>query len=117
MIINIAYLLILFIYLFLLFLGLCEQEQQSRKEKPIQVLENQKLQRCRFLSIQALDADEAGQVDIAVDLYMQAVQLSLDVVSFFFCSEYLAASKINFMKLCIKFRLAYIYFKLIFKFL
>lgn len=39
------------------------------------------LQRCRFLFSQALDADEADLKDEAVELYTQAVELSIKAVS------------------------------------
>lgn len=41
----------------------------------------QQLQRCRFLFSQALDADEADLKDEAVELYTQAVELSIKAVS------------------------------------
>ena len=45
--------------------------------------QNQKtLQKCKFLFCQALDEDEAGNTDEAVELYSQAVQLALDAVSY-----------------------------------
>lgn len=41
----------------------------------------QQLQRCRFLFGQALDADEAELKEEAIELYAQAVELSLKAVS------------------------------------
>jgi HEPN domain-containing protein len=39
------------------------------------------LQQCHFLFHQALDADEAGNKDEAVELYTQAVELGIRTVS------------------------------------
>lgn len=40
----------------------------------------QQLQRCRFLLSQALDADEDGLKKEAIELYTQAVELSMKAV-------------------------------------
>lgn len=40
-----------------------------------------RLKRCKFLLKQALDMDESGRKDLAIDAYMQAIELSLKVVS------------------------------------
>ncbi|KAK3914813.1 Calpain-7 [Frankliniella fusca] len=53
------------------------QLQGSRCNKS-QSEDTQQLQRCRFLLSQALDADEAGLKDDAVELYTQAVELSIE---------------------------------------
>lgn len=39
------------------------------------------LQKCYFLMQQALDADEANLKDLALQLYTQAVELAVSVVS------------------------------------
>lgn len=50
------------------------------------------VQRCNFLFAQALDADEQGHKEIAVDLYSQTAEFALTAVSkiyiiFFFLIE------------------------------
>jgi len=42
---------------------------------------HKQLQQCHFLFHQALDADEAGNKDEAVELYTQAVELGIRTVS------------------------------------
>jgi hypothetical protein len=42
---------------------------------------HKQLQQCHFLFHQALDADEAGNKDEAVELYTQAVELGIRAVS------------------------------------
>lgn len=39
-----------------------------------------RLKQCKYLLKQALDIDEAGKEDLAIDSYMQAIELSLKVV-------------------------------------
>ncbi|XP_039286093.1 calpain-7 [Nilaparvata lugens] len=55
-------------------LRLCEMTKNSQLADQ---RDQQSLRRCRFLSSQALDADEAGQKELALQLYLQAVELSL----------------------------------------
>lgn len=40
-----------------------------------------RLKQCKYLLKQALDIDESGKEDLAVDMYMQAIELSLKVVN------------------------------------
>lgn len=40
-----------------------------------------RLKRCKYLLKQALDIDESGKEDLAIDTYMQAIELSLKVVN------------------------------------
>jgi hypothetical protein len=47
----------------------------------VQTESQKQLQQCRFLLCQALDADEAGNKDEAVELYTQAVDLGIRAVS------------------------------------
>lgn len=42
-----------------------------------------RLKRCKFLLKQALDIDESGKEDLAIDIYMQAIELSLKVVNIY----------------------------------
>lgn len=39
-----------------------------------------RLKQCKYLLKQALDIDESGKEDLAIDTYMQAIELSLKVV-------------------------------------
>lgn len=55
-----------------------KQRQENHQPVVVQSPEQLKLQRCHFLLSQALDADEAGHKDVAVDLYTKAVELSLN---------------------------------------
>lgn len=40
-----------------------------------------RLKQCKYLLKQALDVDESGKKDLAIDIYMQAIELSLKVVN------------------------------------
>lgn len=40
-----------------------------------------RLKQCKYLLKQALDIDESGKEDLAIDMYMQAIELSLKVVN------------------------------------
>lgn len=40
-----------------------------------------RLKQCKYLLKQALDIDEAGKEDLAIDFYTQAIELSLKVVN------------------------------------
>lgn len=55
-----------------------KQRRETHQPVIVQSPEQLKLQRCHFLLSQALDADEAGHKDVAVDLYTKAVELSLN---------------------------------------
>lgn len=55
-----------------------EAQLQAMSRSTSQSEDLQHLQRCRFLLNQALDADEAGLKDDAVELYTQAVELSIE---------------------------------------
>lgn len=39
-----------------------------------------RLKQCKYLLKQALDIDESGKEDLAIDTYMQAIELALKVV-------------------------------------
>ncbi|XP_015603072.1 calpain-7 isoform X2 [Cephus cinctus] len=52
-------------------------EEEERKCKSVNLKETE-LQRCKFLMSQALDADEAGCKDIAINLYTDAAELGLN---------------------------------------
>lgn len=39
-----------------------------------------RLKQCKYLLKQALDIDESGREDLAIDTYTQAIELSLKVV-------------------------------------
>jgi len=39
-----------------------------------------RLKQCKYLLKQALDIDESGKEDLAIDTYTQAIELSLKVV-------------------------------------
>lgn len=52
---------------------LIERAQQEHSERI--------MQKCYFLMQQALDADEANLTDLALQLYTQAVELAVSVVS------------------------------------
>lgn len=41
-----------------------------------------RLKRCKYLLKQALDIDESGQEDLAIDTYMKAIELSLKMVNY-----------------------------------
>ncbi|KAL0268630.1 UNVERIFIED_CONTAM: hypothetical protein PYX00_010489 [Menopon gallinae] len=56
-----------------------EESLKKTEEKPAQSESQQILQRCNFLFSQALDADERGHKDIAVDLYGQTVEFVLSL--------------------------------------
>jgi MIT (microtubule interacting and transport) domain. len=56
-------------------------QQQAAAHSVVQSEGHKQLQQCRFLFHQALDADEAGNKDEAVDLYTQAVELGIRTVS------------------------------------
>lgn len=51
--------------------------QQAAVQSVVQSESQKQLQQCRFLLCQALDADEAGNRDGAVELYTQAVDLGI----------------------------------------
>jgi hypothetical protein len=55
--------------------------QQATVQSVVQSESQKQLQQCRFLLCQALDADEAGNKDEAVELYTQAVDLGIRAVS------------------------------------
>jgi len=55
----------------------------AEEVSPAQSQNLQALQRCNFLFGQALDADERGLPDIAIDLYGQTVEFAISVVSNF----------------------------------
>jgi hypothetical protein len=55
--------------------------QQAAVQSVVQSESQKQLQQCRFLLCQALDADEAGNKDEAVELYTQAVDLGIRAVS------------------------------------
>lgn len=40
-----------------------------------------RLKQCKYLLKQALDIDESGKEDLAINTYMQAIELSLKVVN------------------------------------
>lgn len=40
-----------------------------------------RLKQCKYLLKQALDIDESGKEELAIDMYMQAIELSLKVVN------------------------------------
>lgn len=40
-----------------------------------------RLKQCKYLLKQALDIDESGREDLAIDTYTQAIELSLKVVN------------------------------------
>jgi hypothetical protein len=56
-------------------------KQQAAAQSVVQTESQKQLQQCRFLLCQALDADEAGNKDEAVELYTQAVDLGIRAVS------------------------------------
>ena len=56
-------------------------QQQAAAHSVVQSEGHKQLQQCRFLFHQALDADEAGNKDEAVELYTQAVELGIRTVS------------------------------------
>ncbi|XP_046678914.1 calpain-7-like [Homalodisca vitripennis] len=53
------------------------KQRLESQEQQVQSAEQLKLQRCRFLLSHALDADESGDKEAAVQLYTQAVEHSL----------------------------------------
>jgi hypothetical protein len=55
--------------------------QQAAAQPVVQSESQKQLQQCHFLFHQALDADEAGNKDEAVQLYTQAVELGISAVS------------------------------------
>lgn len=61
-------------------LYVCEGLESREQETETVSGEQLKLQRCRFLLSHALDADEAGDKEAAVQLYTQAVEFSLTAV-------------------------------------
>lgn len=56
-------------------------QQQAAAHSVVQSEGHKQLQQCHFLFHQALDADEAGNKDEAVELYTQAVELGIRTVS------------------------------------
>lgn len=40
-----------------------------------------RLKQCKYLLKQALDVDESGKEDLAIDIYTQAIELALKVVN------------------------------------
>lgn len=55
-------------------------QQEATAHPVVQSEGHKQLQQCRFLFHQALDADEAGKKDEAVELYTQAVELGIRTV-------------------------------------
>jgi hypothetical protein len=55
--------------------------RQAAAQSMVQSGSQKQLQKCHFLFHRALDADEAGNKDEAVELYTQAVELGISAVS------------------------------------
>lgn len=55
-------------------------ERNEPKNEQVKSRDELLSEKCHFLLSQALDADEAGLKDTAVQLYMQSIEMSLNTV-------------------------------------
>lgn len=62
---------------------LATQEHQTQATQVRQEIGQSELSRANFLLLEALDEDEAGNAEEAIELYSNAVQLCLEAVSLF----------------------------------
>lgn len=75
---NILKFIIIIFLLLYLFIFIVQNEAANNMENINQ--DRVSLKRCKYLLKQALDIDESGREDLAIDTYTKAIELSLKVV-------------------------------------